>query len=642
MPEPTPEPDPMPEPEPTVPGTMAAPTLEVGDEELIATWTAPNNGSSTVTGYELQYRSGDEEWMKITEGITDEYHSIIGLTNGTAYEVQVRAVNAVGAGDWSESAAATPVTVPDAPAAPTLYPGTGRIVARWTAPEDTGGSAVTGYELQYRTGGEAWTEISSGITGTDHAITNLTNGAPYAVQVRAVNNAVGAGPWSEPVAGTPLFSPTQTPSGTEKSISLSVAQNAIIANENLSVSLTTGTHAVNDSGDLKVKPRTTPNGVTPPTVDTNTGIVTVTASTTAGTYLVYGSETESGDIVFAEYFYVTVSPTTNAELKTAVTSGISNWGDTADLNYIITTAVTDMSDIFSREQTFNGDIAGWDVSKVTDMNNMFYFAVAFNGDISGWDVSSVTNMNNLFRLATSFNGNISGWNVSSVTTMRDMFNVASVFNGNISGWDVSSVTNMSSMFSGASAFNGDISGWDVSSVTNMNNMFSSTSAFNGNISGWNVSKVTTMSAMFSGASAFNGDISGWDVSSVTNMGSMFSSASAFNGDISLWNTVAVTNMSSMFSDASTFNGDVSGWVVSSVTNMGSMFNGASAFNGDISGWVVSSVTNMSSMFNGASAFNGDLEEWKDHWTLSGGKYTGSKNDMFADSGVTGSLIPSWY
>ncbi len=420
----------------SLPAALAAPTLVAGDGQLTVTWTAPTDtGGSDISAYHLRYREdGSGSWEIITEGIDGTSHVISDLTNGTVYEVQARAINADGGiGAWSESAVSTLpalATVPDAPVAPTLYAGTGRIVARWSAPEDNG-SAITGYELQYRIGGGAWTEITEGITDTDHTMTNLTNGIVYGVQVRAVN-AVGTGPWSAPVAGTPLFSPTQTPSGEGKSISLSVAQNAltnaIIANENLSVSLTTGTYTVN-GGDLMVTTVTPPGTVTIPTVNASTGIVTVTASTTAGTYVVYG-ETESGDILFAEYLYVTVSPTTNAQLKTAVTT----WGDTADFNYIITTAVTDMSTVFKGKTAFNGDISLWDTTAVTTMYEMFRATNAFNGDVSRWDVSSVTNMGYMFYGTGVFNGDISGWDVSSVTDMPSMFHFAITFNQNLEAW----------------------------------------------------------------------------------------------------------------------------------------------------------------------------------------------------------------
>ncbi len=463
---------------PDAPPTMFAPALTAGDGQLTASWAElaaiwnavdDKDGKNAITAYNLRYsEDGSGSWTEITFGITGTSHTITDLTNGMRYAVQVRAVNAGGAGTWSASSTATliaPTVPPAAPgtmAAPTLYAGTERIVARWSAPDDNG-SEITGYELIYReVGVTAWT-AASGFTGTDHtyAMTNLTNGALYQVHARAIN-AEGAGPWSAPALGSPIsFSRIGTPTEDENSIRILAADNAIntagIANENLSILLTMGTHAVN-GGDITVSTVTPPAGVTIPTVDANTGIVTVTASTTAGKYLIYG-KTENGDILFAEYFYVTESPTTNAELKTAVTTGISNWGDTADFNYIITTAVTDMSDIFNSNATFNGDISGWDVSSVTDMTRILVSAAAFNGDISGWDVSSVTNMTLVLSGASVFNSDISGWDVSSVTDMQSMFKDASAFNSDISGWDVSSVTDMQSMFKDASAFNVDLEEW---------------------------------------------------------------------------------------------------------------------------------------------------------------------------------------
>ncbi len=635
------------------PNAPAAPTLTEGNARLTVAWSAPtDNGGTDITRYELQYRTGSGAWVPISSG-TNTSHTITGLTNGNSYEVQVRAVNAQGNSPWSLSAIATPNIAPNAPAAPTLTARDTELGVAWSAPTDNGGTDITGYEVQYRRGGGAWTPISSGIgTNTSHTITGLTNGNSYEVQVRAVN-AQGAGAWSgSSTAMLPVFA-TQVPSGRAVLAILSAAIDTRIATENLTVSLTTVT-----------SPTST---VTPPTVNAGTGIITVTPHTTAGTYLVSG-EDGGGTEQFSKHFYVTVSPTTNAELQTAATAGITTWGDTADLNYIITTSVTDMSYMFSGARAFNGDISDWDVSSVTymshmfsnatafngdlsdwdtgavtDMSYMFYDADAFNGDISDWDVSSVTNMSSMFRGARAFNGDLSDWDTGTVTDMSEMFRNATAFNGDISDWDVSSVTSMYQMFYYAVAFNGDISDWDVSSVTSMVWMFWVATAFNGDISDWDVSSVTSMVGMFSNADAFNGDISDWDVSSVTYMIEMFRYATAFNGDISGWDVSSVTNMREMFSNADAFNGDISGWDVSSVTEMNGMFYYATAFNGDISDWDVSSVWIMNRMFYEATAFNGDLEEWKEHLTLnSAGKYTGYKSKMFTNSGVTGSLIPSWY
>ncbi len=524
------------------------PTLVAGKGKLTVTWEMPTiaAGASAITTYHVQHKLSTVGWptddstdtATINDG-TAARHIISGLIGGSSYDVRVRAENEDELlGAWSQPATATPLstsTVPAAPTAPTLNVGNASLRVTWVAPDD-GGSAITGYHLRHSAdGGTSWTPITSGITGTSHTITGLTNGASYHVQVRAVN-AVGDGAWSLSATETPalIISSTQTPAGTAATVNLSAAANAIITNESPTVALTVvepGTLAVTESA-ITVTAATAPSGVTVPTVNASTGDVTVATSTTAGTYLVYGSK--SGNILFAEYFYVTVSPADNAALDTAVAAGISNWGNTADLNYIVTTAVTDMTDVFIGKSAFNGDISKWDTSAATTMYRMFGGASIFNGDISDWDVSKVTSMFQMFYLASVFNGDISGWNVSAVTTMGDMFNGASTFNANISGWDVSKVTYMNQMFLSASNFNGDISDWDVRSVTNLNSMFNGASAFNGDISRWDVSKVTLMPLMFAGARVFNQNISSWDVSKVTHMQGMFNGASAFNQNLEDW------------------------------------------------------------------------------------------------------------
>ncbi len=575
---------PMPEPEPTPPGTMAAPTLEAGNGQIIAAWTAPTDtGGSAITAYHLRHNADGGTTVNIFIEVPAPAaaYTITGLTNGAPYQVQVRAVNAQGDGDWSGSAAATPVAVPmaptaltftvgenyitaawtaptdnggsdilryelehreadapewepaiatadadtltltipgltkgteydvqvyavnaegngnpteilsetpvstpDAPNAPTLTPGKAQIAATWNPPADNGGSPITGYELQYREFGVTAWENASGIgANTTHTITELKNSTTYEVRVRAVNTP-GTGDWSAIATATPLFA-TPIPSDTLAVLSDDIT--TLITDENLTVKLTVvepGTLVVNEmSGAITVTPVTLPDGVTPPAVNASTGVITVTANTTAGTYLVYG-ENGSNVVLFAEYFYVTESPQNRTELEAAVTAGISTWGQTADLNYIITTAVRDMSLMFKDKYTFNGDISLWDVSSVTNIGAMFRSARAFNGDLSGWDVSSVTNMANMFTDAHVFNGDISAWNTGAVTDMSWMFAAAKVFNIDISVWDVGSVTDMANMFNIAAEFNYDISEWDVSSVTNMDDMFREASAFNQNLNDW--------------------------------------------------------------------------------------------------------------------------------------------------------------
>lgn len=89
----------------TAPGTMSAPTLTQIDRTslLVARGSAPSNGGSPITSYDLRYSTDQATWTTVT-GITAS-QTQTGLTAGTVYYIQTRAVNAIGAGPWSASKA---------------------------------------------------------------------------------------------------------------------------------------------------------------------------------------------------------------------------------------------------------------------------------------------------------------------------------------------------------------------------------------------------------------------------------------------------------------------------------------------------------------------------------------------------------
>ena len=80
-------------------------TATSGDEEVVLTWQAPaNNGGSAILRYEYRLKAGDGafgEWTAIPDsapgGANAVRYRVTGLTNRTAYIVEVRAVNAAGA-----------------------------------------------------------------------------------------------------------------------------------------------------------------------------------------------------------------------------------------------------------------------------------------------------------------------------------------------------------------------------------------------------------------------------------------------------------------------------------------------------------------------------------------------------------------
>ncbi|MGI9255699.1 MAG: fibronectin type III domain-containing protein [Salinispira sp.] len=117
-------PEPVQGPTVSQPGTMAAPTLDVGNTQLRANWIPPeDNGGSAITAYELrhsddggspitsydvQYKvSTAASWTMVTDTISGTSYTIPSLVSGTSYDVRVRAVNAIGTGDWSAPATET-------------------------------------------------------------------------------------------------------------------------------------------------------------------------------------------------------------------------------------------------------------------------------------------------------------------------------------------------------------------------------------------------------------------------------------------------------------------------------------------------------------------------------------------------------
>ena len=107
-----------------VPGAPTAVMLTAGDAKLDVSWTAPTNAGGTgaaVTGYKVRWRvkdanantQGDQPgaWND-NDGVDADSasgHAIASLTNGTVYQVEVRALNGIAPGSaWSAAAEGTP------------------------------------------------------------------------------------------------------------------------------------------------------------------------------------------------------------------------------------------------------------------------------------------------------------------------------------------------------------------------------------------------------------------------------------------------------------------------------------------------------------------------------------------------------
>ena len=165
-------------PAPTPPGAPTGLTATAqGPMKLNLSWSAPgDDGGAAITAYDLRHietgatDKSDANWtVKEDVWVTGSgplQYSLTGLTGSTGYDVQVRAVNAAGESEWSDTVTETtaPPTAPEAPTGLTarVVSGEARVVLSWTAPANTGGAPITGYKIEASDDGNtSWTEVDT-------------------------------------------------------------------------------------------------------------------------------------------------------------------------------------------------------------------------------------------------------------------------------------------------------------------------------------------------------------------------------------------------------------------------------------------------------------------------------------------------
>ena len=199
----------------TPPGPPQIATAEPGPDRITVRWDPPVvDGLSPITAYDLRYITPGLADVVVPDvwesGAGSTEFTLAGLLGNTAYSLQVRAINGIGAGGWSPTVTVT-TWLPVAPGMPTgLTAGVSATSAvvdlSWTVPETDGGSPITGYRIESSPDGNGpWTEV---ITTAD-AATSYTddgtdaNGPVFSVgnwphyRVAAINR-VGSGPFSDP------------------------------------------------------------------------------------------------------------------------------------------------------------------------------------------------------------------------------------------------------------------------------------------------------------------------------------------------------------------------------------------------------------------------------------------------------------
>ena len=152
----------------TKPAQVSGVTVMTLSGSLQVKWTA---ASGTVTGYKVQWKSGNEEYntsdrqTTVTSGTTS---TITSLTNSTTYTIRVTAYNATGDGTASAGVTGTPAAVTlsgSAVEAATATLTIGNHLSKWY------------YKYTVPNGDSSCTEVLAGITTA--RLTSLTGGTSY-------------------------------------------------------------------------------------------------------------------------------------------------------------------------------------------------------------------------------------------------------------------------------------------------------------------------------------------------------------------------------------------------------------------------------------------------------------------------------
>ena len=204
--------------------------------ELYITWNCPLDNGAEITSFDFRHRQAGLTVWPSPVSLTVPCHTLTGLTNGTAYEFQARAVNSVDDSEWSAIGTGTPAaTRSEGGSAFALngLAGDGEVDLSWLEPND-GGSAITGYTVQWKSGSQSYSsarQASVAAGTTEHTVTGLTNGDEHDFRVRATNS-VGNSTWSNEFSATPeqdtqpaINTPTLTARAGGAELSWSVAGN---------------------------------------------------------------------------------------------------------------------------------------------------------------------------------------------------------------------------------------------------------------------------------------------------------------------------------------------------------------------------------------------------------------------------------
>ena len=136
------------------PEPPAGVTAAIDGDDILVSWTRPD--VTFIDEYQVHLRpQNTEQWTSVVVAADQTSHRQVGPTPGTTYEYRIRAVNAGGVSQWTDTVSAVWHQGAAPPAWLSFTPFGNRIFIQWASSvtED-----VSGYQIRYRIDGGDWTQ----------------------------------------------------------------------------------------------------------------------------------------------------------------------------------------------------------------------------------------------------------------------------------------------------------------------------------------------------------------------------------------------------------------------------------------------------------------------------------------------------
>ncbi|CAD6368372.1 exported hypothetical protein [metagenome] len=183
-------------------------------------WSAPtNNGGYPITGYKIEYRVNSGTYAELISNTasTSTTYSHNGLVTNSVYTYRVYTITTFGTSNSPSSEvvvqpkSSSTTTVPGAPTnLVSSAVSSTQINLFWSAPTNNGGSQITGYKIEYKSGTGTYSTLTT-TQSTTYSHTGLTTGTSYTYKVSAINS-VGTSSASNEATASPSSSSTTTTS----------------------------------------------------------------------------------------------------------------------------------------------------------------------------------------------------------------------------------------------------------------------------------------------------------------------------------------------------------------------------------------------------------------------------------------------